>query len=117
MSTIKDSELNIELTSSEEEQKSMFQAAHKIFLVSLGICALAIDETEAIIRRLIERGEIAEQDGRKLLREVVDKRKGNIQEAVNGAPIASKADIDALNERIVRLSAQIEEIDISEPEV
>jgi polyhydroxyalkanoate synthesis regulator phasin len=116
MSTIKDPDLNIEQINSEEEQKSVFQAAHKIFLLSLGFCALAIDETEALIRRLIERGEIAEQDGRKQLREMADKRKGDIQEAVNSAPIASKPDIDALNKRIAKLSAQIDELNIPEPE-
>jgi hypothetical protein len=51
-----------------------------------------------------------------LLREAADKRKGTIQEAVNGAPIASKSDIDALNKRIAKLSAQFDELDIPEPE-
>jgi polyhydroxyalkanoate synthesis regulator phasin len=116
MSTIKDTDLKTEQVNGEEEQKSLFQAAHKIFLLSLGFCALAMEETEALIRRLIERGEIAEQDGRKMLREVVDKRKENIQETVNGAPIASKTDIDSLNARIARLSALLDELNIREPE-
>jgi hypothetical protein len=47
---------------------------------------------------------------------MADKRKGDIQEAVNSASIASKPDIDALNKRIAKLSAQIDELNIPEPE-
>ncbi len=47
-----------------------------MLLATIGAAAIAQDEIEALVDRLVERGEIAEKDGKKLVREVMDKRKG-----------------------------------------
>lgn len=125
MPTMKDPELNIEPPLTKEEQRDLSEAIHKIFLFSIGAFAFAIEEIEQLIGRTIERGEVAEQDSRKLLREVMEKRKGKAQDAENEAvkhiesvksrvTLASKADIDTLNVKIAALSAQID--DLSKPE-
>ncbi len=111
----------IEQTNGKEEQNTLFEAARKVVLASIGAVALAQDEVEDFVDRLIERGEIAEKDGRKLLREVMDKRKKEASKAedeitkrVEGVldrmSVPSKADIDALSEKITSLSKKIDEL-------
>jgi polyhydroxyalkanoate synthesis regulator phasin len=125
---MKDPETDIEQTITKDEQKSLFEAAHKLFLLYLGFLALTIEEIEELVGKLIERGEIAEQDSRKLLREMMDKQQEKAQEAENGvykqiesvmerASLASKSDIDALNKKITRLRAQLDELKVPEPEL
>ena len=43
-----------------EEQSPFFDAARRVMLASIGAIALAQDEIEEFINRLVERGEIAE---------------------------------------------------------
>jgi len=106
----------------EEEEKSRFlNIARRIVLASIGAIALAQDETEAFINKLVERGEIAEQDGKKLVNEVMERRKkiqkrteDEMSKQVEGMlermDVPTKADIDALSKKITSLSKQIDEM-------
>jgi len=111
----------IEQTNEKEEQNSLFEAARKVVLASIGAVALAQDEVEDFVDRLIERGEIAEKDGRKLLREVMDKRKKEahkaedeinkrVENVLDRMSVPSKADIDALSEKITALTKKIDDL-------
>ena len=57
-----------------EEGKSLTEMARKVMLATIGAVALAQEEAEAFIKKLIERGEIAEKDGRKMMDDLKDKR-------------------------------------------
>ncbi len=59
----------------EEVQSQMFGMVRKMALATIGAAAIAQEEIEALLKRLVERGEIAEQDAKKLLHEMMDKRK------------------------------------------
>jgi poly(hydroxyalkanoate) granule-associated protein len=105
----------------EEEHKPLFDAARKVLLASIGVVALAQEEIEEFVTRMVERGEIAERDGKKLVREVMDERKQSRQQAeeeitkhvekiLDRMNIPSKADIDALGEKIAALSKKVDEL-------
>lgn len=105
----------------EEERKRLFEAARKVLLAGIGVMALAQDEIEDFVTRMVERGEIAEQEGKKLVREMIDKRKQyrqqaeeeitkRIEKALDRMNMPTKADIDALSEKVAALSNKVDEL-------
>jgi polyhydroxyalkanoate synthesis regulator phasin len=105
----------------EKSQSVMFGLVRKAVLATIGAAAIAQEELEALIDRLVERGEIAEQDGKKLVSELMDKRKtktAGIEEEVNKnlenvlqrMNIPSKADVEELGEKINTLSKKVDEL-------
>jgi poly(hydroxyalkanoate) granule-associated protein len=99
----------------QEEHKPILEAARKVLLAGIGAVALAQDEIEDFVNRLVERGEIAEKDGRKLLNEVMDRRKKDadkaedvvtkrVEEILDRMNVPTKADIEALSDKITLLS-------------
>jgi poly(hydroxyalkanoate) granule-associated protein len=104
-----------------EEGKALFDAVRKVLLAGIGAVALAQEEIEDFVNKLIERGEIAEKDGRKLVREVMDKRKKDVEKAEDETNkriedilarmnVPTKSDIDALSEKISALTKRVEEL-------
>ena len=104
-----------------EEGKSLTEMARKVMLATIGAVALAQEEAEAFIKKLIERGEIAEKDGRKMMEDLKTKRKAKTQEAedeleerisqiLDRTGVPTKADIDALGNKITALTEKIEEL-------
>lgn len=105
----------------KEEHYPMLDAARKLFLAGIGAMAIAQDEIEEFLQKLIDRGEIAEKDGRKLMHEVMDKRKKHLQQTeseltrriegiLDRMSVPSKADIEALSEKITILTRKVEEL-------
>lgn len=110
-----------EPTNGAEERNPLLEAARKVLLAGIGAVALAQEEIEDFVNRLVERGEIAEKDGRKLLREVVDRRKKDaekaedeiskrVEEVLDRMNVPTKADIEALGEKIAHLSKKVDEL-------
>ncbi|MBK8128811.1 MAG: phasin family protein [bacterium] len=54
-------------------------------MAGIGAVVLAQEEVEEFVNKLIDRGEIAEKDGRKLINEVVEKRKKKAQDTTHTA--------------------------------
>jgi poly(hydroxyalkanoate) granule-associated protein len=105
----------------QEEHKPILEAARKVLLAGIGAVALAQDEIEDFVNRLVERGEIAEKDGRKLVREVMDRRKKDadkaedvvskrVEEILDRMNVPTKADIEALGDKIAVLSKKVDEL-------
>lgn len=100
----------------EAERSRFFQTARKVVLAGIGAVALAQDEVEDFVNRLVERGEIAEKDARKLLREVTDKRRKSaekemdrrLDDVLERMNVPSKADIDALGHKITALTRKVD---------
>ena len=103
----------------EEVHGPLYEASRRVLLASIGAIALAQDEIEDFVEKLVERGEIAEKDGKKLVREVIDKRKKDvskaenelnkrIDEVVERMDVPTKADIDALGGQINELSDKVD---------
>ena len=118
--------------SSDEARRSFFEIARKLVLASIGVVAVAQEEIDAFVQRLIERGEIAEQDGRRLLEDVRSRRsdaaekaqeegreqRRKVQETVDRGiddildrmNVPSKSEVDALNKKIALLAEKIDEL-------
>ncbi len=101
-----------------EEKVPLVDLARKVLLAGIGAVALAQDEAEDFVNRLVERGEIAEKDGRKLIREVVEKRRKTttkevdkrVQNLYDAMNIPTKADIEALSAKIAALTRKVDEL-------
>jgi polyhydroxyalkanoate synthesis regulator phasin len=98
---------------------SLYETTRLILLASVGVLSLAQEEVNNFLDRLVERGEMAEADARKLAREVVEKREKLEKERrehrsasrrADQPAVATRADIDALTARIAELTRQIEEL-------
>jgi poly(hydroxyalkanoate) granule-associated protein len=105
----------------DKSQHQMMEMLRRMFLATIGAAVIAQEEIEALVNRLVERGEIAEKDGKKLINEMMDKRKSksetvgdeiskNIEGVLNRMNIPSKADVDALSQKITGLSKKIDEL-------
>ena len=82
---------------------------------------MAQDEMEDFVNKLVERGQIAESDGRKLLKDVTDRRKKQAQKAeseldkrvediLSRMNIPTKGEIEALGTKITALTKKVEEL-------
>ncbi len=92
---------------------NLYDISRKVLLAGAGAAGLASDEIKAFVDRMVERGEIAEQDARRLMVEALEKReqtarKKNKTETPKST--VTKADIEALSARILELSRMVEEL-------
>jgi poly(hydroxyalkanoate) granule-associated protein len=65
----------------------MVAAVRRVLMAGVGVVVLTKDEIEDFVSKLIERGEIAEQDGRRLVREVLHRQReeaAEVAEKVEG---------------------------------
>ncbi|MBP1701383.1 MAG: hypothetical protein H6Q38_490 [Chloroflexi bacterium] len=107
------------------EPKAFVDLLHRVLLASIGAVALAQDEIEEFVNKLIERGEIAEKDGKKVVKDVMDSRKKQAKDASKKAEgevnkqveqilehlsVPTKADMDALSEKIAALTKKVDEL-------
>lgn len=110
-------------TENKETSRSrgpLYETTRTILMAGIGAISLAQDEINNFLDKLVERGEMADSDARKLVREVMDRRDSLERErreqlkerraskAAERTP--THADIDALNERVAELTRQIEEL-------
>jgi poly(hydroxyalkanoate) granule-associated protein len=105
----------------DKNQSQMMEMVRRMFLATIGAAVIAQEEIEALVNRLVERGEIAEKDGKKLINEMMDKRKSktvdvgdeiskNIEGVLNRMNIPTKADVDVLGQKINALSKKVDEL-------
>ena len=109
----------------DEKANPMLTAARKVLLAGIGAMALAQEEIEDFVNRLVERGEIAEKDGRKLINDVMERRKSQVEDQVDKAEdtldsriervlhrmnVPSKKDIDDLGAKISTLTKKVDEL-------
>jgi polyhydroxyalkanoate synthesis regulator phasin len=114
--TVRDSTEESRSKRAEEMRNNMYEMARKLLLASIGAAVVAEEEISAFIKRLIERGELAEKDARSLMTEVMERREKIYRERTaevehgQATAAATRADINALNARIAELTRQIEEL-------
>ena len=107
--------------SKDKNQPQMSEMLHRLFLAAIGAAAIAQEEIETLVNKLVERGELAEKDGKRILGEMKEKRKtktadvsGEISKNVEGVlsrmNIPTKADVDALGQKINALSKKVDDL-------
>ena len=103
---------------------TLVEGLRKLLLASVGAVAMTRDEIEAFVNKLVERGELAQKDGEKLLKElrervsesrprvqkVGERVEQGVEEFLNRLNIPSKHDIDELSAKIAQLSARVDEL-------
>jgi poly(hydroxyalkanoate) granule-associated protein len=109
----------------DEETKPFVGLLHKVLLASIGAVALAQEEIEEFVDKLVERGELAEKDGRKLVRDIMARRKTeavkaedqmnkHVEDILNRMNVPTKSDIDALGEKVAALAKKVDELNKSQ---
>lgn len=97
----------------------------RLMLAGIGAVALSRDEVEGFINRLVERGELAQKDGEKIMQEVLERFRqrpqtqaahfgeqieNGFEQVLNRLNVPSKRDIDELSAKIAQLAARVEEL-------
>jgi poly(hydroxyalkanoate) granule-associated protein len=116
----------VEVVVKEAEEEAagrnpFLEATRKMLLAGAGAVALAQEEMEAFVDKLVERGQLAEQDGKNLVRDVMDRRKRDAQKAeqefetrieqlLHRMNVPSKRDVDDLSAKIAALSKKVDEL-------
>ena len=108
-----------------DEPNALLEAVRRVLMAGVGVVVLAQEEVEEFVNKLIERGEIAEQDGRKLINDVVENRKKQAQETrqatqeefdkrleglLDRLNVPTRGDINTLNDKVTELTAKVEEL-------
>jgi poly(hydroxyalkanoate) granule-associated protein len=110
----------------------MAELLRRMLLASIGAVAMTYDEAEKVIQRMVERGELAQKDGEKVMNEVMErlrqrpkemeaeatetgeelgqKFESSIDQFLNRLNIPSKRDIDDLSAKVAQLAARLEEL-------
>jgi polyhydroxyalkanoate synthesis regulator phasin len=110
---------NVEQVKQEvvEEQTKLQEALHRVMLAAVGTVGLVQDELEHFVNKAVERGQIAEKDARKTVRDVTEKRKGaekdvdkRFEDMLVKLNIPTKNDISALNDKIADLTQKVESL-------
>ena len=103
------------------EEPGILVSLRRVLLASVGVVALTIEEVGELVDKLVERGEIAEQEGKKLIIEIKEKRKKKTDEAEDMASsrmremmdkmdVPTKSDIEDLSAKIATLSKKVDEL-------
>jgi polyhydroxyalkanoate synthesis regulator phasin len=103
------------------EEPGILESLRRVLLASVGVVALTIEEVGELVDKLVERGEIAEQEGKKLVIEIKEKRKKKTDEAevvassrmremMDKMDIPTKSDIEDLSAKIATLSKKVDEL-------
>ena len=125
-------EVEVKIREMAEEGKeaggSFVELLRKVMLAGIGAVAMSRDETEQFVGKLVERGEIAQKDTEKLLRDVQSRLRESrpdvqgqaekvtaraqqgMEDFLNRLNIPSKRDIEDLSAKIAQLAARVEEL-------
>jgi poly(hydroxyalkanoate) granule-associated protein len=110
-----------EMPTPEEAQRSLTDSLRRVMLASIGAVALTKDELDSFIKKLVALGEVAEEEGKKLMTELTEKRKRKTGEAEEMAStrvhemmekmdIPTRQDIKALSDKINALTKKVDDL-------
>lgn len=107
----------------------LVEVVRKMVMAAVGAVALTTDEAQSFLNRLVERGEVAQKDAEKLMKEVGDrfgKRpalnapvqttdltkqiENGLETILNRLNVPSKRDIDELSAKIAQLAVRVEDL-------
>jgi poly(hydroxyalkanoate) granule-associated protein len=112
--------MTVEDKTAEEplERPPLAELIRKVMLAGIGAAALAQEEAEAFIHKLIEKGELAEKDGRVLMKDLREKRRQKAEEEIDKRitalikrmNIPTKSDFEALSQKINQISQKVDDL-------
>lgn len=112
-------------TESREGGNLMLASLQRVLLAGVGVIVLAQEEIEEFVRRLVDRGDIAEDEGRMLVDDVIEQRNQRLQGVRSGVEgtidrsteevykrlnIPTRSEIVSLSEQIETLSKKVDEL-------
>ncbi len=104
----------------------VIKVARTMLLAGFGTVAIGKEEIEAMIERLVKKGEAVEKDGRKRLEGMFERRRKDVSKAedkveglldhrvesvLNAMNIPSKNDLDSLSRKIGSLTKKVSDLD------
>jgi polyhydroxyalkanoate synthesis regulator phasin len=106
------------LREDERRASPLLAPLRKVMLASIGAVAIAQDEAEDLINKLVERGEIAREEGRKLADDMMAKRREKMQAhfdsrvdaALGRMNVPSKADLKAVEKKLDELNQKLDKL-------
>lgn len=112
----------------KEKSVPLVNMVRRVVLAGVGAAALTTDEVQDFLNRLVERGELAEKDARKLMNDVVTRRDGaekRVEKSVESASnvveeqiekilarlnVPNKGDIEELSKKIATLAQKVDDL-------
>ena len=109
----------------EANSNTFLSGLRRVLMAGIGAVVLTQEQIEDFVSKLVERGEIADGDARKLVGDVIDRRKRLVQDGTRKAEeeldkriegllsrmnIPSKSEIDSLSVKIADLSHKVDEL-------
>ena len=105
--------------------KWFVQQMKRVLLAGMGAAAMAQEEMDTFLKKLVEKGEIAEQDSKKWMKEFMEKGRKQTLDTVHNIEensmeglekllgrlnIPTKKDLENLSERVELLAKRVEEL-------
>lgn len=115
-------------SASKEKGASLLTMVRRVLLAGVGAAALTTEEIQDFLNRLVDRGELAEKDARKLMNDIVTRRDGaekRVEKSVESASgvveeqieriltrlnVPNKHDIEELSKKIASLSQKVDDL-------
>jgi len=102
-----------------KEPNPLFEAVRKVLLAGVGAVSLTVEAIEDLVEKLVERGELTEEEGRKLINDVWSKRKKDakkaeeevnrrVDELMARFDIPTKAEFEDLSAQISEVSKKVD---------
>jgi poly(hydroxyalkanoate) granule-associated protein len=112
---------------SADSSNSFLSGLRRVLMAGIGAVVLTQEQIEDFVGKLVERGEIADGDARKLISDVVERRKRIVHDGTKRAEeeldrriegflsrlnIPSKSEIDSLSDKIADLNRKVDQLDL-----
>lgn len=121
----KTAEVAAEKVAEMNGKNPVVKIVRNVLLAAIGTVALGKEEIEAIVNRLVERGEIAEKDGREMITDLFERRPkdlpkpeikvegvldGRIDGILSRMNVPSRGDVEELGKKIADLSRKVDDL-------
>lgn len=123
--TTKTVEAAVDKAAEMNGKNPVVKIVRNVLLAAIGTVALGKEEIEAIVNRLVERGEIAEKDGREMITDLFERRPkdlpkpeikvegvmdGRIEGILARMNVPSRGDVEELGKKIADLSRKVDDL-------
>jgi len=118
-------EIEIIESNTSETGNTFLDGLRRVLMAGIGVAVLAQEEIEDFVTKLVDRGEIAENDGRSLISDVLEQRRQEVQARTKKASdsvdrtvegmlgrmnVPTRSEINSLSEQISELSKKVDQL-------